>query len=153
MRKWLLFLSIFFCACALKNSYIVPPYVVGKKIDISYLKTRWQDYFVYYSGPVYNPSAICFIIKDKSSKIQLHRKWKQIKDKKHFDEIFNRLEYLEPDLYVIIPENQLLGYLYTTDPTFLKKVSKDKYYLLDVSEQFNNIYYGGDGRCNSFTNP
>lgn len=144
MRKWLLLLSLLLFSCAVKRPFIVPPYVVNKKIDIFTLKNNWKDYYVYYSGPIYNPSAVCFVIKDKSSKIKLHKNWKQIKDIKDFNDILSRIEYLKPYLYVIIPDNQILGYIYTTDHTFLRKTSEDKYYLLDVREQFNDIYYGGD---------
>ncbi len=111
--------------CAFNAPSLVPPYVLGIKIDISKLKRDLSQYNLYYSGPVYNPSAILFLKKDAKEEIVLGKDYNKIKDSKLFGDLINRIEYLQPDLYALVARNDnmphVVGYIYTPGTTALKK--------------------------------
>ncbi len=151
MSKRLLLMFMLFIiliGCGLKTPSMVPPYTLGIKIDISTLKRDYAHYDLYYAEPVYNPPAILFLKKHINEKITLSKFFKKIKNPDLFKELMSRIEYIKPDLYALIIKDEnachVVGYIYTVGHTYLKKIGSNEYFLLPVSEHFNDIYYGGD---------
>ncbi len=143
-----IFFAIFLSGCVVRHSSLVIPSTMGDSTNVSQLEKNWKKYKVYYSGPVYNPSAILFLKKDLPLCLRLYKGWKGIDIEKRFKDLMDRIRYLSPTLYVLVGRGKLgpskFGYLYTTGVTYLKKENKQCYLLLPVEEHFNDIYYGGD---------
>jgi hypothetical protein len=149
-KKLFILLSIvLYCGCSIKRpTRIVPIYKVGTPLNIIQLLTKFDLYDVYYSPPIFNPSAIVFLKKRRKIKIYLHKDWNIIKEKKELKELLLRINYLNPSLYAIVDngrrKKEVEGYIYTSGICYLKSLRNNEYFLYPVEEQFNDIYYGGD---------
>ncbi len=132
----------------------VPPSSVGVDMDIEQLKKSSQNYDIFYAAKRYNPSAILFIKSEKRSRLELAPDWKAVESKGSLYDLIKHMKETKPRLSALLLPNEeprgkadVLGFIYTPAYASMRPV-EDKpgtYYLRSVSEQFNPVYFGGDG--------
>ncbi len=128
---------------------VIPSFYVTPHLQIADILKRDREFSLYYSGPVYNPSAILFLYPRYSKEIILSKKWKPIRDGAELTYLKDKLDYLNASLKAVViwgekRIKEVVAYLYTPSSTYLKK-KKGKYFLPAVDEIFNDIYYDRDG--------
>jgi hypothetical protein len=132
----------------------IPPSSVGVEMDIDQLKTSSQSYEIFYAAKRYNPSAVLFLYPEKRSLLELAPDWKPVDSKGALHDLIKHMKETKPHLSaLVLPKDgpqgseDVLGFIYTPAYASMRPV-KDKtgtYYLRSVSEQFNPVYFGGDG--------
>ena len=70
---------------------LVSPSTIGHQITLADLKEDMQSYFVLYSAPVYNPSAILFIPGGNRELAIPDQRWRRVTDRKKLEDLVRRM--------------------------------------------------------------
>jgi hypothetical protein len=157
-RLTVLLLALLVAGCAhiggFGPSSQIPPSDLGIQVSLQELQANRDQYDIYYSERVYNPSAVLFVPKDSEYTLKLLRGWHSADEYATLDDLLFRMDKLKPPhyprLYALVApsrepggERPLLGYIYTPDYASLRKGKEPGTYVLrKVPELFNSIYYG-----------
>jgi len=128
------------------------PNQAGIDINLDQLVRDFDKYRVLYSAHFYNPSAIVFIPRSKSSYLRPISDWKTVEDKRRLNYLLNKMDVLRPKLHIIQPRSshtqsmpEVLGYIYTQGYASMRHLkNKVGYALRSVPEQFNPNYDNWD---------
>jgi hypothetical protein len=138
----------------LMRSSQIYPSSLGLDVTIEQLRQNVQFYTIYYSGPVFNPSAILFVPQGESSlELRLDEDWKEVMPGPDLNDLFWRIDMGNPSnvkLWAVVPPDDrkrsaenIMAFLYTKAYAPIKKINDNKYLLRSVPEQFNPDYHDG----------
>jgi hypothetical protein len=136
----------------LGNTTQMLPSSYGVSVTIDELEQGFAKHDVFYSGPVFNPSALLFRPPDTGFTLKLAADWKPVADRTKLKALIKKIETIDPKLWVLTTpgtdgSKSLLAYIYTPAYASLRKAEDpDAFYLRAVPEQFNSIYYEYDRR-------
>ncbi len=131
----------------LGSSTQILPSSYGVAVSIDDLKHSFEDYEAFYSGPVYNPSAILFRPTATAPTLKLASGWKEVPHRAKLKALIKKIETIDPKLWVLATPDakesrSLLAYIYTPAYASLRKTQDPgTFFLRPVPEQFNSIYY------------
>jgi hypothetical protein len=149
-------LAWMFSACAgLGTSYQVLPSGPGQDVSLDSIVSNMQDYDTYYSGPVFNPSAVLFIPQQREMEVRPAANgpamgWQEVGNREQLADLLKRLRELrDPQikLWALTPPDKgrnggILGYVYTAGNVQVRKDSESgSYTVFAVPERFNPRYY------------
>jgi len=123
------------------------PSSYGVSITIDELEQGFEEYGVFYSGPVFNPSALLFRPSDTGYSLKLAGGWKPVADRTKLEALLKKIDTIDPKLWVLTTPGAdgtkgLLAYIYTPAYASLRTTEDpDAFFLRAVPEQFNSIYY------------
>ena len=152
----LFILAAMFSACAgLGTSYQVLPSGPGQDISLESIVSNMQEYDSYYSGPVFNPSAVLFIPQQGEMEVRPAangpaRGWQEVENREQLADLLKRMRELrDPQikLWALTPPDKsrtsdILGYVYTGGKVQVRKISESgSYTVFAVPERFNPRYY------------
>ena len=160
-NQWIQMTALFILAgmisaCAgLGTSSQVLPSGLGQDDSLDCLVSNMQEYDSYYSGPVFNPSAVLFIPQQGEMDVRPAvngpaRGWQEVENREQLADLLNRLRELrDPQikLWALTPPDKdqaggILGYVYTAGSVQVRKDSESGSYILHaVPERFNPRYY------------
>ena len=124
MKKYLLgtiLLGLLFvisgCASYGKLTYVRPS---AEAVTIQELKDRWQEYEIYYSGRMDDPSAVLFDQKNDGRTLMVSDRWRRVEDKAMLTGLVIALQNQPAETYnyarmwkVLGPDDFMYGYMLT----------------------------------------
>ena len=127
----------------------VSPASAGIELELKELLHPRDAYRILYSGPVYNPSALLFLPRERAVRLEPTQGWKEVENQKELRSHTNTLEYLDAKLWAIVSSDEsgisagdVWAYIYTPGYASVQKISDSEgYKILPVEEQFNSRYY------------
>lgn len=128
----------------------VAPEAVGSNVSIVSLQSRLDTQSIYFSGPVYNPSAVLFIPEEKPAKLRPKPGWTQIGSSAELKTVLDRIETHRPRLFALLPPETaaekgaaVWAYVYSPETVTLERQPESGLYLVEpVPELFNPVYHG-----------
>ena len=112
----------------------------GEALTIQELIDRWQEYEIYYSGRVDDPSAVLFERRNQDRKLTVSDRWSKAEDKATVRGLVKDLQIQPPTggyypwLRVILgPDNYAYGYMFTAwDHAVMKMIDDKTMYVYDM---------------------
>ena len=128
----------------------VSPEAVGSNVSLVSLQSYLDTQSIYYSGPIYNPSAVLFIPEKKPAELRPKAGWTQIGSSGELKTVLDRIETHRPRLSALLPPETaaeegaaVLAYVYSSESLTLDRQPRSDLYLVDpVPELFNPVYHG-----------
>lgn len=156
MKRFALFgvLMLLLAGCAAQRhlgpEIQVAPESVGSQVSIVSLQSNLDTQSIYYSGPVYNPSAVLFIPEEKPAKLRPKAGWTQIGSSGELQTVLERIETHRPRLFALLLPGTaaekgaaIWAYVYSPEKVTLERRPKSDLYLVEpVPELFNPVYHG-----------
>ena len=154
----LFILTAMISACAgLGTSSQVLPSGLGQDVSLDSIVSNMEEYESYYSGPVFNPSAVLFIAQQREMDVRPvvngpARGWRKVEEREQLADLLKRLRELrDPQikLWALTPPDKsrsggILGYVYTAGNVQVRKGESGSYTVYAVPERFNPRYYDAD---------
>jgi hypothetical protein len=121
-------------------------------MTLEQLRANMDSYTIMQSGPVFNPSALLFVPRERDFEVRFTGQWSKVESVEELNDRIVRLKNLnDPTIKLwalLAPSEQkaydrdLLGYIYTAGMASIRQGdSADAYVIRDVPERFNPIYY------------
>jgi hypothetical protein len=128
----------------------VAPEAVGSNVSLVSLQSDIERQSIFYSGPVYNPSAVLFIPEGTPAKLRPKAGWAQIDSSAELKKVLDRIETHRPKLSALIAPGAaaeegaaVWAYVYSPETVTLERQPNSDLYLVEpVSELFNPVYHG-----------